>query len=293
MYTTRGGGGRKNTTRWQKVKLQWIGGPTFLLELGSFRVLADPVLGTGEAAFHLRAPREKAAREESDRGAGVPVTRLTELPAVNIEALDLVLVSRMRADHLDPTAVDRLDSSLAVILPAGQASVLEADGFHNTHQLQWWGEAFETKGDETLTVVAVPVALPGVSVPPDARKPGGDANGYIIEHAVRDKKYTIYWTGDTLWFPQSRDIKERCGDVDLMIVHLGAVGADADDRTTLNGKEAMQFVYMFQPKRLLAINHSTFSHYTESIDDFSQRIDLTLYDRRLVLLTEGETFEPK
>ncbi|MEE9270639.1 MAG: MBL fold metallo-hydrolase [Candidatus Krumholzibacteria bacterium] len=269
------------------MKLQWIGGPTFLLELGSFRVLADPVFGTGDAAFYLRTTREKASREESDRGTGLPVTRLTEFPTVNIDTLDLVVVSRMRADHLDPTAIDRLDKDLTIILPAGQASALEADGFHRTHQLEWWREAFETKGEETLTVLAVPVARP------EAGKPAGDTNGYIIEHAVRDKKYTIYWTGDTLWFPQAREIKERCGDVDLMIVHLGAVGAGADDMTTLNGKEAMQFVFMFQPKRLLPINHSTFSHYTESIDDFRQRIDLTMYDRRLVLLEEGETFEPK
>ena len=89
------------------MKLQWIGGPTFLLELGSFRVLADPVFGTGDAAFYLRTPRERASREESDRGTGLPVTRLTEFPTVNIDALDLVVVSRMRADHLDPTAIDQ------------------------------------------------------------------------------------------------------------------------------------------------------------------------------------------
>ncbi|WP_315822830.1 hypothetical protein [Paraflavitalea speifideaquila] len=34
---------------------QWIGGPTYVLQLGSFRILTDPMLGpVSDAAFYLK-----------------------------------------------------------------------------------------------------------------------------------------------------------------------------------------------------------------------------------------------
>ena len=41
------------------MKIQWIGGPTFLLELGSFRILSDPMFADGPGANEfstIRAP---------------------------------------------------------------------------------------------------------------------------------------------------------------------------------------------------------------------------------------------
>ena len=138
------------------------------------------------------------------------------------------------------------------------------------------------KGTETLSVTAVPAQA----------RDDRSSNGYIIEHTGGAKPQTVYWTGDTLWFTDTRDIKKKIDNVDLMILHLGAVGAGAaGGPITLGGKEAMQFVFMFQPKRIVPVNHHTFSHYTETIDDFKGRIALTMYDRRLVVLKEGEMFE--
>ena len=62
------------------MKLQWIGGPTFLLELGSFRVLADPVFGTGDAAFYLRPqPLSEKARKLLSPEAAVRLTGLASV----------------------------------------------------------------------------------------------------------------------------------------------------------------------------------------------------------------------
>jgi hypothetical protein len=53
----------------------------------------------------------------------------------------------------------------------------------------------------------------------------------------------------------------------------------------------MQLVYRMQPNAIAAVHHDTFSHYTETIDPFIERIGLTIYEKRLRVLRGGESFE--
>jgi hypothetical protein len=58
-----------------------------------------------------------------------------------------------------------------------------------------------------------------------------------------------------------------------------------------DGKEAMQIVYRMQPNAIAAVHHSSFSHYTEPIAPFIEKINLTIYENRLRRLKEGESFD--
>jgi len=80
------------------------------------------------------------------------------------------------------------------------------------------------------------------------------------------------------------------GYANLLVLYLGAEGAPAA-RTSLDGAEALQFVYRMQPNAITAVHHHTFSHYTEPLDAFVEPLGRTIYDRRLRILREGESFE--
>ncbi len=256
------------------MKIQWIGGPSFILELGRFKILGDPVLGQGDAAFTLDSP---------SGGPPMSVKRLVGLPPIDLDGIDVAVLSRDREDHFDAAAAERLDKNVTIVAPSDAAGRVAGAGFGNLCPLGWWEETKQSQDGETLTVTAVPTET--------ADRAAAAGNGYIIDH-VGEKPYTVYWTGDTLWFSGAREIKARAQTVDLFIPHLGRVGADAPGGPfTLDGKAAMQFVFMFQPKRIVPISHGTFSHYTETVDDFKERVALTMYDRRLVVLEEGEVFE--
>lgn len=258
------------------MKIQWIGGPTFRLELGTFCILADPVFGAGDRAFML--PSRSAGTE-----GGVPVARRADLPDVSLEGVDVVILTNRGVDHFDPAAADRLDESLPILGPA--AGDAKGAGATAIEHLEWWQESTQTRSSETLSIIAVPTRLPSSLLP-------ASSNGYLIKHTKDRDVYTVYCTGGTVWFSEARDIKARAGTVDLMVVELGAVGAgETDGPRTLDGKDAMQFVFLMLPKRIIPIGHHTFSHYTEGIGDFQSRIDLTMYDRRLVVLSEGEAYE--
>jgi hypothetical protein len=46
-----------------------------------------------------------------------------------------------------------------------------------------------------------------------------------------------------------------------------------------------------QPNAIAVVHHSSFSHYTEPIAPFIEKINLTIYENRLRRLREGESFE--
>jgi L-ascorbate metabolism protein UlaG (beta-lactamase superfamily) len=120
------------------MKFTWLGGPSFVLELGPFRLAGDPVF----------AERFELA------GFGT-VTRSTPLPAPDpLAGLEVVtLVTSHRADHFDAVALERgsmgtILTPLATKLPHSRALA--------------WGESVRLeKLGMTLSIVAVPAGSPG------------------------------------------------------------------------------------------------------------------------------------
>ncbi len=263
----------------------WLGGPTFLLEIGSFKWLADPMFGEGPAAFIMH--------DHPSTGAAVAeIARLAPLPPVDLRGLDGVIVSHLHSDHFDQVAADRLDKSLTVIAAPEHAALLNARGFHHVQPLRWWHIWSSRKNAETLTFTAVP-----------ARHAHADAlnaelglvNGYLIEHQTAHGKLRIYWTGDTVWFDDLADIRAQAGRVDVLIPHLGAVGVDGPyGLMTLDAGEAARVVDLFEPAAIVPIHHHTFSHYVEPIAVLQARLRGTPHEHRLHVLQEGEMlhFEP-
>jgi L-ascorbate metabolism protein UlaG (beta-lactamase superfamily) len=253
-----------------KLKIQWLGGPSFILEMGSFRFLNDPVFGEGDSAFTMPADPGSAA-------AGKAVKRLVPLPECDVEELDGVIITRTGDDHFDLAAAERLDVGLRVITPQDDPERLIEHGFTDMEALEWGQSFTDEKNGETITVTATPTSF----------AEGRVSNGYVVSHRSGEARQTIYWTGDTRWFKDARPIKELSDRFDVIVPYLGAVGGN----NTLDGKEAMQFVFLVQAKRIVPVNYKTFSHYTEGIDDFKERVGLTMYEKKLVVLDEGGTFE--
>ena len=100
--------------------------------------------------------------------------------------------------------------------------------------------------------------------------------------------YTAYCTGDAMWSDEVRRVQRELGYANVLIQHIGAEGG-AGALTSPDGKEAMQFVYRMQPNAVVAVHHSTFSHYTEGPEPFAEHISRTIYEKRLQPLAQGES----
>jgi L-ascorbate metabolism protein UlaG (beta-lactamase superfamily) len=245
----------------------WLGGPTFVLRLGAFAVLADPVFGEGKGKY----------------------SRLIPPAEPRLDEVDGVFVSRFAEDHCDAAALDRIPPGTTAIAPPSAVVPLTAIGYADVRGLAWWEDLRLQKGGEVLEAAAVPAnaAL--------ADSEGGSSavgNGYVLRHTAAGVTTTVYWTGDSVWSNNLREIPLRFGHVNLLILHLGAEIAPLSGlRISADARDAMQFVFRMQPRTIIPVHHSTHAHYTEPIDAFRSRIDVTLYERRLAMLTVGQVFE--
>ncbi|MDH3196755.1 MAG: MBL fold metallo-hydrolase [Candidatus Krumholzibacteria bacterium] len=239
------------------MRFTWIGGATFLLELGAFRLLFDPVFAD---RFALGAET---------------VTRRAPLPPVDVAGADAVCLTCLRADHCEAEALARSGATMVV---APRASAIP-EGAGELRELGWEESVSLERPGERLTVTAVA-----------ARPESGDDNGYFLRHEAGGRAFTAHVTGDARFSEGLRAIQRAHGHANLLVLYLGAEGAPAA-RTSLDGADAMQFVYRMQPNAIAAVHHHTFSHYTEPLDAFLEPLGRTIYDRRLRILREGESFE--
>jgi L-ascorbate metabolism protein UlaG (beta-lactamase superfamily) len=277
-------------------RLTWWGGPTTLLEREGFRVLTDPMLGgrSKESFFLPRHPSTGAVH--------APVARYTDPPQQELGVLDAVLLSHGHADHFDETARSRLPKEGLVIVPPHILADVQAAGFRNVKTLDWGESLTLAHGDARLTITAVPAH--------HAHDPAVDAqalkvNGYVLawrhdtatvggapqgQPGARPgtrATFTVYWTGDSVIFPEQAAALAAFQPVDLLLPHMGAVGSDGPALKTMDADELDALVAAIRPRQIIPIHHTTFGHYREPIAAVEQHAQRAGWSTRLLVLPEG------
>lgn len=203
---------------------------------------------------------------ESFQLDGLEVRREVAPPPVKVDDADLVLVTSARADHFDPAAIARCATT----------EILGVEGVPGASLLAHNEARTLTKNDVGLVVSPVPA--------------GEGATGFFMRLIQGERTFTAYVTGDTFFSDHTRELQRAQGYSNLLVIHVGAERSGETIRSA-DGKEAMQIVYRMQPNAIAAVHHSTFSHYSEPIGPFIEKIGLTIYENRLRRLREGESFE--
>jgi L-ascorbate metabolism protein UlaG (beta-lactamase superfamily) len=261
--------------------IQWIGGPTAVIERGGLRLMTDPMLGPrGPNAFTL-------PRHPSSGVADAPVTRYTEHVPVSLSGLDVILVSHTHNDHVDARAKELLPKNVPVVVAAAGATMMREAGFRDVRPLDWGENATFTEGGTSLRIVAVPAHHAHV---PALDQELGRGNGYVLEFRDAGAPYRIYVTGDAVITDDSRDFTARYGALDLLLPHLGGVGGDGGHGLrTMDAEEAVELVRRVAPRWIIPIHHTTFGHYREPIEALEQRAGEAGLGPRFRFLREGET----
>jgi N-acyl-phosphatidylethanolamine-hydrolysing phospholipase D len=263
------------------MNLLWVGGPTSRIELGSFRLLTDPMLSQGPEAFVMNG-------HPSTGEDNVPIARRSPLPPVQLDDLDLVLATHLHTDHFDAAAVERLSKDLPVIAPTANVPQLQDWGFSKVEGMDWRQERSWHKHGERLRVLALPAHH---SHDAHVRRELGVVNGYLLEHRTDAAAFRIYCTGDTVWFDELHQIAEELPDVDLLLPHLGGVGKDGPwGLMTLDAAEGTDVVRVTRPRTVIPVHHSTFSHYVEPVSVFAKALATSRYTGQLVVLDEGQSW---
>ncbi len=187
-----------------EVRATFIGHATFLLQLGGKNVLTDPIF----------SPRASPIPWFGPTRFGGPGLRLEELPPI-----DAVVLSHDHYDHLDLPTVRalhaRFGEAIEWVAPLRFGAWLEQEGIRRVTELDWW-DSREVAGG--LRVTAAPAQ--------HWCRRGRRVNerlwaSFRIEAEV-DGGPSVYFGGDSGYWPGFREIGERLGRHDLVLLPIGA-----------------------------------------------------------------------
>jgi L-ascorbate metabolism protein UlaG (beta-lactamase superfamily) len=182
------------------LRFAWLGHSGVLLEMGGRRLLIDPVFSERASMVQWAGPRR---------------FQPSPLQAVDLPAVDAVLISHDHYDHLDRATIRSLaGKSAAFHAPLGVAAILDGWGIPRTkiYEYAWWNEHTV----DGITITAVPARhFSGRGL---FKRFGTLWCGW----SVNNSRHRVYHSGDTGMTTAFREIGVMKGPFDLAFIKIGA-----------------------------------------------------------------------
>ena len=197
----------------------YVGHSTVLIDLDGVRLLTDPML------------RERVAF----------LRRASTVDADQLRNLDAVLISHAHHDHLDLPSLERLGSSVPVVVPRGLGRLLEGRK-----------SVTEVVEDEEISFGAVTVRATHAEHEGgrQGRRISAPALGYAISGSRR-----IYFAGDTDLFPGMQGLVP---DLDLALIPIWGWGPTLGGGGHLDPRRAAEALRLLQPRIAVPIHWGTY-----------------------------------
>lgn len=180
------------------MELQLIRSATLRLKYAGQRFVIDPYLAAKHSrpSFTGRSPN--------------PLVDLPCSPLDVIAGIELVIVSHLHSDHFDPAAQELLPKDVPILCQPGDETRIAAKGFLQVtpvvESLSWRG----------MTITRTP----GQHGSGDVLAEMGPVSGFIFQ---AENEPTVYWAGDTIWYPGVADTLARLQPQIIITHSCGAV----------------------------------------------------------------------
>jgi L-ascorbate metabolism protein UlaG (beta-lactamase superfamily) len=255
------------------ASLTFVGTATTVIHLGAVTLLTDPnFLHRGQRVYLGYGLFSKRRTE--------PAMQPAELPR-----LDAVVLSHLHGDHFDRVAKESLDRTLPVVTTPHAAPQLRRWGFGESVGLGTW-ETYEVeRGEDRVRIISVPGTHgPGVVgrlLPP--------VMGSVVE-LVRagGTALRIYITGDTLFRPSLREVADRFGDLDAMVIHLGGTRA-LGVLVTMDGRQGGDLVDLIRPPVTIPVHYDDYTVFRSPLSDFLEEVRRRALPGEIRAVARGET----
>lgn len=232
--------------------LEFIGTATTVLRLGPFTLLTDPnFMHQGGRAYLGKGLFSKRRTEPSRQPQGLP-------------GLDAIVLSHLHGDHFDGIARRELDHELPVFTTPPAAKKLNRWGFSESIGMETWTRQVLQSGTARLEVTSAP----GEHAPGWASPLMPPVMGSVLELSQEGQRpFRLYITGDTLYRPWLREVTERCGPIDAMVVHLGGTRA-LGLLVTMDDRQGADLVDLIEPDMTVPIHYDDYTVFRSPLDDF-------------------------
>lgn len=254
--------------------LQFIGTATTLIRLGDFTLLTDPnFLHRGQRAY---------------LGRGLFSKRLTD-PAMDpndLPPIDAIVLSHLHGDHFDRVARKHLARDLPILTTPQAADKLYSWRFDGAEAMRTWDSVPLTRGDESLVVHSTP----GEHTPGWASRLLPPVMGSVLEHRATStgEPFRVYITGDTLYRPWLREVADRFGPLDAMVIHLGGTRA-LGLLVTMDAAQGASLVELVEPAVTVPVHFDDYTVFRSPLDEFVSRWRQDSLPGQLRLVERGQT----
>lgn len=179
------------------LSITWIGHATFLIQIGGFNILTDPVFSERCSPVSFAGPKRHAR----------PGLDFDDLPDI-----DAVVISHNHYDHLDTESIRSLGGGKQYFTPLGLAEWFADLDIHDVREMDWWQQS--SVGDVVLH--CVPAQHFSGRTLWDRDKTLWC--GWVIE----TRHGNIFFAGDTGYSNDFKEIGRRFGPIVAAMIPIGA-----------------------------------------------------------------------
>lgn len=180
----------------KELNVTWLGHSALLIQLHGMNIMIDPLFSRRTFPVNFAGPK---------RFSEMPIT-IEEIPEI-----DLLIISHDHYDHLDMYTIKKLDSKVRkYIVPLGLENHLKRFNVEKgkIQSMAWW-EEFEFNG---LTIGCTPAKHYS------NRQLSDRGNTLYASWVLKDEYHQIYESGDTGFGGHFKDIHDRYGDFDFVMM---------------------------------------------------------------------------
>lgn len=227
-----------------KLRITHISTATMLLEIGSLRILTDPVFDPAGGKYSF--------------GWGTGSTKLTDAP-VSTESLGCIDAVLLSHDHHE----DNLDRAGRAFLPKVKRVLTTTSGARrlrgNAEGLADWQSVTLESGDTKIKVTATPAQHGPLIVRPFA----GQTIGFMLEWQGQQNG-ALYISGDTIYYHGIDEIARRFA-VSVGIFHLGRASFPVTGpiRFTMDARDGIRAARALNPRTIIPIHYEGWKHFRE------------------------------
>ena len=228
-----------------RMSFTWIGHASVLIQLDGKNILTDPIWSERCSPISFIGPKRFTN----------PGIQINDLPPI-----DIIVISHNHYDHMDLPTLKELDKRFKPTIYAGLGNqdFLKGEGLTNVVELDWW----DIRLEKDLKIVFTPTQhFSGRGIFDREETLWGS---YIIE----GKSETIYFAGDTGYFPEFKEIGNRFPEIDVAILPIGAYEPRWFMKPIhMNPEDTLQAFSDLGAKYLLPMHYLTFVLTDEALDE--------------------------
>jgi L-ascorbate metabolism protein UlaG (beta-lactamase superfamily) len=247
-------------------RITLIGGPTALIDVGSFRFLTDP---TFDDPGDYKLP-------------SVTLTK-TSRPALTpnrLGSIDAVLLSHdQHSDNLDKSGRELLKQIPRVLTTVVGAARL---GGHAEGLRPWQVVTLDKPNGGSIKITATPARHGPAGIEPLA----GDVVGFVLE----DGANVIYVTGDTVWYDGVAEVARRF-KATVVLLFAGSAQTRGPFHLTMDTNDAIETTQAFPDAVIVPVHYEGWAHFKQSGDDLLKTFNALGFGSRLIMLQPGVATE--